>query len=236
MTCIDGSLFGIGIGCVILCLGVFVMGRECRRAKVNGGPVPSGNTMRIDEELWATQQYDVLFGFVHHLAYYRTLVKAYTDLQAKSEFWKLTIDAHILRAIIHWCMLFGPNSSEVHWKKVIADDSAQSTFRSHLLDVLGFTHDQWEDYRSSMLDFRNTYAVHRNLPYPPTPTMDTALRVVTTYDEWFRNSVSATFDDPSLRERYVRLMRTSADPLSHAVSLGPTLDQEYEGEKVPPSA
>ena len=192
--------------------------------------------MRIDEELWATQQYGVLMSFVHHLAYYRTLSKAYADLQIKSEFWKWTIDAHILRAITHWCMLFGADSSKVHWKRVIADDSAQSTFRDHLLDVLGFTHDQWKAYWSSMTAFRNKYAAHRDPSYPPTPTMDTALRVVTAYDEWFRNSVSASFDDPSLQERYDRLIRTSADPLWHAVSLGPTLDQEYEGKKVPPSA
>lgn len=191
--------------------------------------------MRIDEELWAEQQYEVLVSFVHHLAYYRTLSEAYADLQVKSEFWKWTIDAHILRAIIHWCMLFGTDSSEVHWKKVIADHSTQSTFRSHLLDVLGFTHDQWEAFWSSMTDFRNKYAAHRHPPYPPTPTMDTALRVVTTYDEWFRNSVSTIFDEPSLQERYDRLISTSADPLWHAVGLGPTLDQEYEG-KVPPSA
>ena len=190
--------------------------------------------MRIDEEFWAERQYEVLVSFIHHLAYYWTLSRAYEDLQLKSEFWKWTIDAHILRAIIDWCMIFGTDSNELHWKRVAADDHAQSVFRSHLLNALGLTHDQWSHFRSNMMEFRNKYAAHRNMPYPPTPTMDTALRVVTTYDEWFRHSVNAIFDEPSLQERYDRLMRTSAEPLRRAVSLGPTVDQEYEGQ-LPPS-
>lgn len=190
--------------------------------------------MRIDEKIWAERQYEVLASFVHHLAYYRTLSQAYTDLQVKSEFWKWTIDAHILCAIIDWCMVFGTDSSELHWKKVVADKHDQAAFRNHLLNVLGFTHDQWQAFWSSITDFRNRYAAHRHLPYPLTPTMDTALRVATTYDKWFRSNVNASFDEPSLQERYDRLIRTSADLLRHAVGLGPTLDQEYEG-KVPPS-
>jgi hypothetical protein len=81
-----------------------------------------------------------------------------------------------------------------------------------------------------MMEFRIRYAAHSNIPYPPTPTMDLALRVVTTYDDWFRNSFDATFDEPPLQERYDRLMRTSAKPLNHAVSLGPKVEQESEGQ------
>lgn len=191
--------------------------------------------MIINEVLWSERQYEILVSCVHHFAYYRTLSKVYTDLQVESEFWKWTIDAHILRANINWCMIFGTDNSELHWKKAIADKCSQSTFRNHLLNILGFTHDQWEAFRSNMMEFRNKYAAHRNLPYPPTPIMDTALRVVTTYDEWFRDRLDATFDEPSLQKRYDRLMRTSVGPLRHAVSLGPTLDQEYEG-RVPPSS
>ena len=186
--------------------------------------------MQIDEELWRERQYEVLVRFIHHLAYYRTLSGAYMDLQLKSEFWKYTIDAHILRAIIDWCMVFGTDSNELHWKKVAADDFAQCAFRSHLLKTLGLSDEQWSKCRSNMMEFRDRYAAHSNVPCPPTPMMETALRVVTTYDEWFRHSVSAIFDEPSLQERYDRLMRTSAKPLHHAVSLGPTTWQEYEGQ------
>ena len=191
--------------------------------------------MQIDEKLWAEEQDKVLVGFIHHLAYYRTLSEAYSDLQIKSELWTHTIDAHILRAVIDWCMVFGTDSGELHWKKVIVDKIAQSDFRNHLLRVLGFTNAQWKAFWSGVTDFRNKYAAHRYSPYPSIPvgTMDTALKVAITYDDWFRQSVDAVFDEPSLQERYDRLTRTSSEPLRQIVSLGPTLEQEYEGQ-VPP--
>ena len=186
--------------------------------------------MQIDEDLWANRQYEVLVRFIHHLAYYRTLFQAYTDLQIKSQFWKYTIDAHILRAIIDWCMVFGTDSNELHWKKVAADESTQSAFRNYLLTATGLSLEQWIECRSNMMEFRNRYAAHSDIPYPPTPVMDQALRVVTSYDDWFRNNVDAVFDEPSLQERYDRVIRTSAKPLNHAVSLGPTVEQEYGGQ------
>lgn len=186
--------------------------------------------MQIDEDLWANRQYEVLVRFIHHLAYYRTLWRAYTDQQFQSEFWKYTIDAHILRAINDWCTVFGTDSNEMHWKKVFVDDFTQSAFRSYLLSTLGLTLEQWSECRANMMEFRNRYVAHSNIPYPPLPTMDIALRVVTTYDDWFRNSVDATFDEPSLKERYDRIMRTLKKPLYQAVSLGPTVEQEYEDQ------
>lgn len=186
--------------------------------------------MQINEELWADEQYEVLAAFVHHLAYYRTLADAYSKLQTRSEFWKYTIDAHILRAVVNWCMIFGTDSGELHWKSVVTDKPAQSDFRGHLLKVLGFTDAQWKTFWSDMIDFRNKYAAHRCPPYPPVPTMDMALKAAIAYDDWFRQRVNALFDEPSLQERYDRLARTSSQPFRQLVSLGPTLEQEYEGQ------
>jgi hypothetical protein len=188
--------------------------------------------MQIDEDLWADRQYEILVRFIHHLGYFRILGHAYTDLQIKSEFWKYTIDAHILRAIIDWCMVFGTDSNELHWKKVALNDCTQSAFRNYLLTEMSLTLEQWSECRSNMMEFRNRYAAHSNIPYPPTPTMDLALGVVTTYDDWFRNSIDETFDEPSLQQRYERLMRTSLKPLTHAVSLGPTVEKEYEDHSI----
>jgi len=191
--------------------------------------------MQINEELWSEEQYGVLVGFIHHLAYYRILSKAYSNLQLKSEFWTRTTDAHILRAVINWCMVFGADSSELHWKKVIVDKIAQSDFRNHPLRVLGLTNAQWKAFWTGVTDFRNRYAAHRDSPYPSIPvgTVDIALKVVVAYDGWFRQRVDAVFDEPPLDERYDRLIRASSEPLRQLVSLGPTLEQEYEGQ-VPP--
>ena len=184
--------------------------------------------MQIDEDLWADRQYKILVRFIHHLAYYRILGRAYIDLRIKSEFWTCTIDAHILRAIIDWCMVFGTDSNELHWKKVALDDFTQSAFRNYLLTEMSLTLEQWSECRSNMMHFRNRYAAHSNIPYPPTPTMDLALGAVTTYDNWIRDSIVAALDEPSLQQRYDRLMLNSAKPLTHAVSLGPAVEQEYE--------
>lgn len=184
--------------------------------------------MKIDENLWANRQYDNLVKFIHHLAYYRILWRAYDDLGVKSAFWQYSIDAHIIRAIFTWCMVFGADSNELHWKKVALDECTRSAFRNYLLTEMGLTLEQWSECRSKMMDFRNRYAAHSNPPYPRTPIMDQALHVVTTYDDWFRNIIDATFGEPSLQQRYDRLMRTSARPLTHAVSLGPTVEQESE--------
>ena len=173
--------------------------------------------MQIDEELWANHQYEVLVRFVHHLAYYRILFSAYNELHTESEFWKYTIDAHILRSIIDWCMVFGTDSNEVHWKKAALNDFTQSDFRSYLLKSIGLSLEQWSDFRSNMMDFRNKYATHNVFPYPSMPIMDTALRVAVTYDNWFRERVNAAFDDPSLQERYDGLMRTLVKPLKRLV-------------------
>jgi hypothetical protein len=191
--------------------------------------------MKLDEEFWATHQYQVLVSFVHHLAYYRALKRCYDESRVESEFWTRTIDAHLLRAIIDWCMVFGADSNEVHWKNVAVDEATQHSFRSHLLAVTGLTKGQWHAYWADMTIFRNNFAAHRTVTatYPSVPIMDMALLVATAYDDWFRSSVAAAFDEPSLRARYDRLMRVSGESFLKLVGSGPTVEDEYEGNPPP---
>ena len=101
--------------------------------------------MDFNSEVWSKHQYGVLVSFVHHLAY-RALHAAYIDLGRGSEFWKYTLDAHILTAITDWCKVFGADSNDVHWKKTIKDKSAQDKWHSELLRVAGFSESQWAEY------------------------------------------------------------------------------------------
>src|SRR3990172_8591600 len=117
--------------------------------------------MNLDEELWRQHQYQMLVSFVHHLAYYRVLHRLYVETQQKSEFWTQTIDAHLLNAVIDWCMIFGTDSNQVHWKKVVADETAQCDFRQLLLDAASLTQDQWDAYWLDMTTFINDFAAHR---------------------------------------------------------------------------
>ena len=183
----------------------------------------------IDEYLWAKHQYGVLAGFVHHLAYYRVLSGIYSGQKRKSEFWTRTIDAHLLRAVIDWCMIFGADSNEIHWKKVVSNKSAQAKFRKHLFAATGLTGAAWKSYWLSMAKFRNNYAAHKTTQgtYPPVPMMDMALKIACAYDDWFRESIQAIFSEPSLRQRYERLIRTSGQPLVQALGMGPWIEVEY---------
>jgi hypothetical protein len=186
--------------------------------------------MKLEEDLWSQHQYQVLVSFVHHLAYYRVLRRFYVDLKQDSEFWTRTINAHLLRAVIDWCMVFGTDSNQIHWKRVAADENAQQDFRRFVLDVASLTQDELDTYWSKMTIFRNDFAAHKIVAsnYPAAPDMDTALVVATAYDDWLRQAVNAAFDEPSLQGRYDRLMRTTEESLRQLISLGPTLEQEYE--------
>jgi hypothetical protein len=185
----------------------------------------------INEDIWAKDQYQVLAGFVHHLAYYRILSDAYTDISRKSEFWTRTIDAHLLRAVTDWCMIFGADSNEIHWKKVVSDESTKASFRQHLMTVTGMSSAQWDSYWLSVTSFRNEYAVHRNNQdkHHAVPMMDMALKIAVSYDDWLRDVMQADFEEPSLRDRYQRLIRTSKQTLAGVVCKGPWLEDEYEG-------
>jgi hypothetical protein len=64
---------------------------------------------------------------------------------------------------------------------------------------------------------------------PETPFTSPA---VIAYDEWLRETMHAGFDfvlnEPILKDRYERLMRTSREPFKTMIRMGPTVDQEYE--------
>lgn len=159
--------------------------------------------MKINEDLWSQNQYDVLADFVHHLAYYRVLSHFYNDSQIRSEY----------------------------WTKVVIDEQYQCDFRCHRNKLANMTENQMGKFWSSMTNFRNKYAVHRTAAtqFPAVPYMDTALIIATSYDGWFRLKVKTSFEEPSLNERYERLLRISEKFFKELIGCGPTIDQEYEG-------
>ena len=154
-----------------------------------------------------------------------------------SELWTKTIDAYLLRAVVDWCMIFGADSNEIHWKKVVPEKSDQEGLRSHLLEDLGVTEAEWKNYWSGMTTFRNDFAAHRpaKSTHPNVPKMEPAFRAVISYDEWLRDKMHAGFDfvvnEPILLDRYNRLMRTSAEPFEKMIQIGPTVDEEYKEHK-----
>ncbi len=75
--------------------------------------------MQINDEIFSVQ-YPILKNFICHLSYYRVLFRLYKEEEVHSEFWTRTIDAHLLRAVIDWCMVFGTDNNPTHWKKLPA--------------------------------------------------------------------------------------------------------------------
>jgi hypothetical protein len=155
--------------------------------------------------------------FIYHLIYYRVLLKGYREHQLQNEFWTLTIDAHLLRAVTNWCMVFGSDKSEpTHWKQLSITDSTElyKRFREGLFEATELKQHTWRQYWKSMVDFRNKYAVHRELEFKnPVPDFDPALAVVYYYDNWVRRFIRPdTLQEPPL-ESFALSLRKSVVPL-----------------------
>jgi hypothetical protein len=162
-------------------------------------------------------QFPVVKKFVYHLIYYRALLKCYQEHQLQNEFWTLTIDAHLLRAVTNWCMVFGSDKTEpTHWKQLSITDSKAlyKSFREGLLEATDFNPHAWRQYWKSVVDFRNKYAVHRELEFnSPVPKFDKALAVAYYYDTWVRGIISpASFDEPPL-ELFAQTLRELVVPM-----------------------
>lgn len=149
-------------------------------------------------------QFPIVKWFIYHLIYYRALSKVYKERQLKNAFWTFTIDAHLLRATINWCMVFGSDQSNpTHWKRLSITDSEalNQSFRDGLFDATDLNQDTWLKYWKDMTDFRNKFAVHRELEFmEPVPHFDTALDVAFFYDAWVRRLISPdVMEEPTLK-------------------------------------
>ncbi len=148
--------------------------------------------MNYDQEVFKNQ-FLIVHWFVYHLTYYRALLKGYNEHQLQNEFWRLTIDAHLLRAAINWCMVFGADSNATHWKRLSVTELEEwhKNFREGLFKATGLNQETWDEYWKSITDFRNKFAVHRECSFrDPVPNFDTALAVAYYYDNWVRGIIS----------------------------------------------
>jgi hypothetical protein len=79
--------------------------------------------MNYNQEV-CKNQFPIVKWFVNHLTYYRAMLNGYKEHQLQNEFWTVTIDAHLIRAVTNWCMVFGSDKSEpTHWKQLSISDS-----------------------------------------------------------------------------------------------------------------
>lgn len=159
-------------------------------------------------------QFPLVKWFVYYLISYRILNNGNADCRLRNNFWIMTIDAHLLRAAINWCMVFGSRSNSTHWTRLsVAAAELSQSFYNGLFQETGMDEERWQKYWKSMTVFRNKYAAHRELePYTdPVPNFDTALAVA--YDKWVRVIISPdSFDEPPVRH-FAKSLKNSVTPL-----------------------
>jgi hypothetical protein len=140
------------------------------------------------------KQYPIVDRFVQHLVYCRALTNAYREHRLRSQFWYVTVEAHLFAATINWCMVFGSHGcNPTHWKKLSVNEQEYliQSFRDGLFKELSLDQLAWEEYQSSIREFRDNFVAHRNLEFSkPIPIFDTALTVAFYYDEWIRTIIS----------------------------------------------
>ena len=102
--------------------------------------------MHYNRDVFVTQ-FERLKWFVYHLTYYRILQKSYEERQLQSEFWTMTIDAHLLRATIDWCMVFGNKNEPTHWRRLVKQsEGLVRNFHEGLFQELSLDKKLWEEY------------------------------------------------------------------------------------------
>ena len=149
--------------------------------------------MQYDVKVFSNQ-YPNVHSFALHLICSRVLRKQCQTYGLEHDpFWVMTIDAHVLRAAIRWCNVFGADdTSDIHWKKLSALDriSLEDSFRKGVLKATNLDWGAWNDYWHEFTDFRNKYAAHRDPGFKSkVPNFDVALNVAYFYDQWIRDDV-----------------------------------------------
>lgn len=114
--------------------------------------------------------------FLYHLASYRLLHAYLEHLPSEREFWVYTCDAHLETATLTWCMVFGADSNETHWKKIFKgyNENAQKSFLVYLQAESGITEDNFKKYWADITTFRNNYIAHKTSYKKPVPNFDVA--------------------------------------------------------------
>jgi hypothetical protein len=169
------------------------------------------------------EQFPLVKYFVYHLIYYRELQHKYRQIDLKSPFWTMTIDAHLTRAIIYWCMVFGSDGcNPTHWKQLSEDERGvvRESFRQALFSHANFTASTWAKYWREVVNFRNEYIAHRELGYnKPIPYLDQALEVAYVYDDWIRDVISPdVFEEPPLKNSAAELQQTIKPLIAEVLS------------------
>jgi hypothetical protein len=113
--------------------------------------------------------------------------------------WMSIMDMCYADAVVSWCSLFGQNSQESHWRRFLESLNPTNGWAYELfstdfiLSRLKISEREWSDYHSKMVRFRNVRLSHVNInqEIANLPRLDTALKVVCLYRDWFNGLLLA---------------------------------------------
>jgi hypothetical protein len=94
------------------------------------------------------------------MAYYRAGWNNSGDLIFRSQFWVAVNGNFIDICVLEWCKLFGDKRGKHYWKKGISDPEA---FYNSLLNELGMSEDEFNQYIADMRTYRDKYIAHLDL-------------------------------------------------------------------------
>jgi hypothetical protein len=83
-------------------------------------------------------------------------------LEPKQTFWIMTVNLLADASAVEWCKVFGSREEDTHWTQVLPRDR-HDEIRGGLLTRLGFTTEQWKEYRNSIVTYRDQVVAHHDL-------------------------------------------------------------------------
>lgn len=144
----------------------------------------------IFNEKVLTEQIYAVRDFLFHYSSYRILHQNFDALSNKGsdEFWAYTINAHYFQAINLWCMVFGTDNNEIHWKKL----GLNQELRTLLVSELELSEKDYLLYWNKIIEWRNKFSAHRVPDFrtsTPTPDLKIARRIIFVYEKWLHKHV-----------------------------------------------
>lgn len=142
---------------------------------------------------------DVQFHLVHDCIRACVYADYIGRAKVKKDAWFSIADMCYSDAILSWNHIFGTNSQQSHWKKLVgnvplpARSPLRSFGREMIIDYLKTTGNEWDRYHARMVEFRNDRIAHfdHTVVRDDLPNTSWALRSSYLYREWLLSLLRA---------------------------------------------
>ena len=83
-------------------------------------------------------------------------------LEPKQNFWIMTVNLLADAAAVEWSKVFGSRNEDTHWTRALPNDRHDQV-RAALLKETGLSQAEWEEYRNSIVSYRDQIVAHHDL-------------------------------------------------------------------------